>query len=339
VVQLDLRLGHRRIELRDDGLSPRRTLVLCLTHGGEANILRRVRLLPSLLWLCLAACASAPEKMPFAEAMKSAVAEAPPKASLKSDPRFEAELRAFIEGAQAARKGAVPGSPMPVEQSAAWAKLLADVDGFLSRPAAQMSALDLARARGVLESELEFDAQAYGDIAPDTAAAAQGAVRRLTRRLNELLAMHHRPKVTPRAFSWPVSPVLVTSPFGDRVHPMTGDWRMHKGIDVAAEVGQPVRAAFSGTVLFAGWAGAHGKSIHLWHDSHWTTRYSHLSGWQVGPGDVVQKGQIIGYAGSTGQSTGPHLHFELLHEGEAVDPEEELPQPPPPPTAMPMAAR
>lgn len=288
--------------------------------------------------LTTAACATAPQRMSFADAMRSAEATAQPRPALRSDPRFEGELRAFIDGAQAARRSATAGAPMPVDRAQAWAALLGQVEAFLARPVSRTSPLDLARARVVVESELEFDAQTYGDIAPETVAAAQGAVRRLTGRLNELMAMQQRPKVTPRAFSWPVAPVLVTSPFGDRVHPISGDWRVHRGVDVAAEVGQPVRAAFTGTVLFSGWGGAHGKTVHVWHDSHWTTRYSHLSAWQVQPGATVLKGQIIGYAGSTGASTGPHLHFELLHEGEAVDPELELPAPPSP-GALPMAAR
>lgn len=293
---------------------------------------------PSLFALTvLCSCASQPDKMSWAEAMKSAAPPARKRPALESDPKFDASLRAFIEGAQAARKAAAAiGAPMPATQEAAWVKLLGDVDAFVAQPLGKTSTLDLARARVVVESELEFDAQAYGDIAPKTAAAAQGTVKRLTGRLNEILALSHKPKVEPNRFAWPLAPVVVTSPFGDRVHPLTGARRPHRGVDVLAELGQPVRAAFSGTVLFSGWNGAHGKTVHLWHDSHWTTRYSHLSGWQVDSGEVVAKGQIIGYAGSTGQSTGPHLHFELLHEGAPVDPESELPLPV---ESFPVAAR
>ena len=103
-----------------------------------------------------------------------------------------------------------------------------------------------------------------------------------------------------------------------------------------AELGQPVKAAFAGTVVFSGWHGAHGKQVHLVHGGRWATTYSHLSSWEVESGEYVKKGQIIGYAGSTGSSTGPHVHFELLHEGEAVDPEAELP---PPPQGFPLATR
>ena len=117
-------------------------------------------------------------------------------------------------------------------------------------------------------------------------------------------------------------------------NPLSGAWRLHRGVDVVAELGQPVKAAYSGTVVFAGWNGAHGKTVHVVHDGRWSTRYSHLSTWDVRAGDTVKKGELIGFAGSTGQSTGPHLHFELLREGEPVDPEGELPAPVGPFTPM-----
>jgi murein DD-endopeptidase MepM/ murein hydrolase activator NlpD len=277
---------------------------------------------PVFLSLTLVACAAVPDKMSWREAMKSAKASVDPV--VKSDPSFEAALRAFIDASQGARKGA-NGGAMPAAQAEAWVKLLAQVDAFVAKPTA--APLDLARARVVVEGELEFDAQTYGDIAPQTAAAAQNAVRRLTARLNERLVLTRRPRVDPHNFGWPVTPVLVSSPFGDRVHPLSGTWRAHRGVDVVADLGQPVRAAYSGTVVFSGWNGAHGKQVHLVHDAHWSTRYSHLSGWHVQAGETVTKGQVIGFAGSTGQSTGPHVHFELLHEGEPVDPEAELPEP------------
>jgi len=258
--------------------------------------------------------------------MRSGAPAPAPKPRLKSDPKFEAELKAFIEQAQAARRSSAGGSAMPAAQAEAWQKLLADVDAFLARRSGSL--MDLARARMVVEGELEFDGIAYGDIDAKTAEAARAAVQRLTARLEELMQVKRRPPVTPRQFAWPVAPVMVSSPFGDRVHPFTGTWRLHRGVDVVAEVGQPVKAAFTGTVMFAGWNGAHGKTVHIVHDAQWSTRYSHLDTWEVESGRVVRKGQIIGFAGSTGQSTGPHLHFELLREGVPVDPELELPAPP-----------
>ena len=80
-------------------------------------------------------------------------------------------------------------------------------------------------------------------------------------------------------------------------------------------------AAEEGTVIFSSWNGAHGRQIELQHDAHWGTRYSHLNVLMVRPGTVVKRGQLIGLSGKSGQTTGPHLHFELRRDGDALDPE------------------
>jgi murein DD-endopeptidase MepM/ murein hydrolase activator NlpD len=105
------------------------------------------------------------------------------------------------------------------------------------------------------------------------------------------------------------------------VHPIAGDTRFHAGIDLEAPLEQPVRAAEVGTVVFSAWNGAHGKQIELQHDAHWATRYSHLDVLLVRPGTVVKKGQVIGLSGQTGLTTGPHVHFEIRRDGDALDPE------------------
>jgi murein DD-endopeptidase MepM/ murein hydrolase activator NlpD len=290
---------------------------------------------------CLAAvfgCAAPThEKMSWAEAMPLPAPrphKSPPRDPL-ADPKFEAALQGFQDGAQAARKSAENGAAMAAPQVQAWDELLGRVDAFLQKAPGFTSLLDAARARAVVEGELELDAQAYGDIPLSTAQGAQAAAKRLAGRVHDLLALQQLKRVSPLRFVWPVSPVVITSPFGDRVHPITGDYRMHRGVDLAAGLAQPVYAAFAGTVVFAGWNGAHGKQVQLVHDGHWSTHYSHLSNWSVQSGDVVAKGQLIGVAGSTGESTGPHVHFELVHDGETVDPEEELP--PPPEVPLPVA--
>jgi murein DD-endopeptidase MepM/ murein hydrolase activator NlpD len=274
------------------------------------------------------------DKMSWSEVMPPRPAAPARKVDLKKDAAFGAALQAFIDAGQASRKDLSGGAAMPLAQVSAWTAVLAEVDAFLSRPAKQQSAFDAARARVVLEGELELDAQAYGDIPEQVPVAAQAAVKGLSARLGELLTLRDLKHVDPRRFVWPVSPVVVTSPFGDRVHPITGDYRMHRGVDLLAELAQPVHAAFAGTVVFAGWNGAHGKQVQLVHDGHWGTHYSHLSSWWVSNGDVVAKGQVIGVAGSTGESTGPHVHFELVHDGETVDPEGQLPEPPPAPAPV-----
>ena len=107
----------------------------------------------------------------------------------------------------------------------------------------------------------------------------------------------------------------ITGTFGED----RGDHR-HKGIDIAAPIGTPVRATASGRVSKAGVGSGYGNVIYLGHSDGIETRYGHLSGFEVSEGDVVQKGQVIGYVGNTGRSTGPHLHYEVRDGGTAVDP-------------------
>jgi murein DD-endopeptidase MepM/ murein hydrolase activator NlpD len=124
-------------------------------------------------------------------------------------------------------------------------------------------------------------------------------------------------------------PVDITSVFGWRVHPITGEWRFHSGTDLGAPMGTPVLAAYSGRVSLAEMLGGYGLSILLDHnEGKQETRYAHLSQVFVKPGQWVQQGTVIGLVGSTGNSTGPHLHFEALQatsEGmTAMDPTAEL---------------
>jgi murein DD-endopeptidase MepM/ murein hydrolase activator NlpD len=114
-------------------------------------------------------------------------------------------------------------------------------------------------------------------------------------------------------FIWPVSGTL-TSSFGWR-------WgRMHEGIDIAAPGGAPIAAAASGVVIYAGWMGGYGNLVVIDHGGGIATAYAHQSSIAVGNGAPVAQGQVIGYVGSTGHSTGNHLHFEVRVNGAAVDP-------------------
>lgn len=107
-------------------------------------------------------------------------------------------------------------------------------------------------------------------------------------------------------------PVPITSLFGWRMHPISGDWRFHSGTDLAAEVGTPVLAAFAGKVTIADFMGGYGLTVVLEHpEAAQETLYAHLSQILVRPGDTVEQGTVIGLVGSTGNSTGPHLHFEV----------------------------
>jgi murein DD-endopeptidase MepM/ murein hydrolase activator NlpD len=115
-------------------------------------------------------------------------------------------------------------------------------------------------------------------------------------------------------------PGIVSSNYGPRMHPILGYTRMHRGVDFRAGYGTPILAVQTGYVSMAGWAGSFGQHVELAHGGGLSTTYSHMSGIAVRSGELVQQGQVIGYVGATGLATGPHLHFELHRNGEAINP-------------------
>ena len=118
----------------------------------------------------------------------------------------------------------------------------------------------------------------------------------------------------------PVTGFRLTSEYGMRVHPVLGGRRAHKGIDMASPVGTPVHAPADGVVGKAEWFSSYGLYIQIEHGGELQTRYGHLSRLNVAAGQFVHKGDLIGYVGSTGRSTGPHLHYEVRVAGESVNP-------------------
>ena len=121
-----------------------------------------------------------------------------------------------------------------------------------------------------------------------------------------------------------VGEVEFTSGFGVRIDPFLGRPAMHTGLDFRAAMGDPVRATANGKVASAGWAGGYGRMVEIDHGNGLSSRYGHLSEIGVKVGDQVKIGQVIGAVGSTGRSTGPHLHYETRIDGEAVDPQKFL---------------
>ena len=118
----------------------------------------------------------------------------------------------------------------------------------------------------------------------------------------------------------PVAGSMITSGFGSRLHPILGYVRPHTGIDMAASRGTPIVAADSGQVMEASYEGGYGNSILIYHGGGFATFYGHMSGFAVSTGQMVQRGQVIGYVGSTGLATGPHCHFEVRVNGVAQNP-------------------
>lgn len=119
---------------------------------------------------------------------------------------------------------------------------------------------------------------------------------------------------------WPTKGGIISSPYGGRSGPIGGGYDWHPGVDIAVDFGEPVYASAMGTVEVAGWNGGYGRYVRIDHGNGYETAYGHMSGLAVAPGQSVRKGEIIGFVGSSGYSTGPHVHFEVFVDGQNVDP-------------------
>lgn len=140
--------------------------------------------------------------------------------------------------------------------------------------------------------------------------------------MKELLAAMEKRSNSLNAFPdlWPTAGGVISSDYGGRTAPIGGGYDWHPGIDIAVDFGAPVYAAASGTVEQSGWNGGYGRFVKIDHCNGYETAYGHMSGIAVADGDTVRKGDVIGFAGSSGYSTGPHIHFEVLVDGQYVDP-------------------
>ena len=118
----------------------------------------------------------------------------------------------------------------------------------------------------------------------------------------------------------PINYTRFSSPFGYRIHPIYGDWRFHYGVDLSAPQGTPIYATRGGRVTYATYDSSSGYYVSINHLDGFVSKYLHMTHYIVSPGQYVAAGQIIGYCGSTGASTGPHLHFSLYYNGSAVNP-------------------
>ena len=128
-----------------------------------------------------------------------------------------------------------------------------------------------------------------------------------------------QPAPVSAGMTWPVAG-HITSYFGYRYHPILHFTRFHAGVDFGASWGSPIVAAADGQIAAAGWAGGYGRQVRIAHGGGLVTSYSHMSSIVASPGSYVRAGQVIGYVGSSGLSTGPHLHYEVLRSGVPVNP-------------------
>jgi murein DD-endopeptidase MepM/ murein hydrolase activator NlpD len=226
--------------------------------------------------------------------------------------------------------------------------LLAEAAAFRLEANAIQADLDIEfdalEAKQAVQIELKAELDARRAAWEASLAEAEAAERQLTnfikseeKRVKELLAEKRREAlaaaaraagrgqanigaVTTTGWIWPTAGGIA-SPFGQRLHPILGYYRMHTGLDVGGRPGQSIWAANEGIVIRVGYNGGYGNSVVVQHDNGVTTVYAHMSGFgNIAVGDFVFAGDTIGYVGSTGLSTGPHLHFEIRVSGVPIDP-------------------
>jgi len=292
--------------------------------------MRRFALLPLLSML--AACASAPPaKESWAEA-GFAASEAEENASEIPVSAEELAARARLGplavatqsfgGAERVLRSQNLGRSMPVEAVRTWSALFSTIDRALAGHL-RASRNDLLRARVAAAAELAADRAAYRGMPEGLDAAVEARVRGLANRLHG-----RRPPRVDDSFAWPVHPVVITSLFGPRLDPIDHQsWKRHEGVDIAADKGELVTAAARGVVVEAGPRRGYGLLVAIRHDDGAITRYGHLSQILTARGLTIERGGALGLAGSTGRSTGPHVHFEVWRHGRAQDPLEELGDP------------
>ncbi|MFB5083356.1 M23 family metallopeptidase [Symbiobacterium thermophilum] len=179
--------------------------------------------------------------------------------------------------------------------------------------------LKLGRLPSSMDSSLQSSRAVRAQLARQLA-QLRDSVRALADGRDQLAAkldyLAHKPA------GWPVYGAEITDPFGPRWSPFGYGWQFHDGIDLGQDYGTPVYATGAGTVVYADWLeGGYGRCVIIDHGYGYRTLYAHLQDWNVFEGQEVERGDLIGWVGSSGLSTGPHLHYEVLVNGVAVDPE------------------
>ncbi|ORU00487.1 Membrane protein [Anaerovibrio sp. JC8] len=180
----------------------------------------------------------------------------------------------------------------------------------------QRNMLDKKQAQQVLLEKAEYDREVSQQAYEEIMAASQEITRMIQR--SQMVGGSYVAGGS-GAMIWPLDGPI-TSEFGWRTHPIFGTQRYHSGLDIGGDYGLPIVAAASGTVIHAGWISGYGYTVIIDHGGGITTLYGHNESLLVGEGESVTQGQTIAMCGSTGNSTGPHCHFEVRENGEPVSP-------------------
>ncbi len=193
---------------------------------------------------------------------------------------------------------------------------------------------DIAEAAAVISS-LQSDISSNSAFLSQLSAQEKALQDEINKKVDELNAQQKPSSggssggsaVGTGSLVWPSYCTYISSRQGPRIHPITGEYKNHGGTDIAASYGTAIWAADSGTVVRSsdGWNGGWGNYVMIDHGNGMQTLYAHMSSRAVSVGQTVSRGQVIGYVGSTGMSTGPHLHFEMYVNGSRIDPETRYP--------------
>ena len=247
----------------------------------------------------------------------------------EADQRMLQELESISKEIEADRESLE--TELAAQQAAKDA--LAEQEATLQTQRAEADALliDLAAAYDNLTDEYlanEAEEEALrkeimeAQAAYEAALSAEEAERLAQQNQNNVAGSGSTSNVTPSTsgFVSPLSSAYVTCAYGWRIHPIWGDRRFHSGVDLAASQGTPIYAIAAGTVTTATYGDANGYYVSISHGNGYGSVYCHMTNYVVSVGESVSQGQVIGYVGSTGWSTGPHLHFEIHVNGSAVNP-------------------
>lgn len=299
----------------------------------------RSREAAALVWAVLnfgLACEHAQDRWTISDAIPSVAAS--PKPPLQAarlvevpslDPvvaiqRLELDLRTFSIGlARFRREARNPDGPWTLDELATWTHVLERMERAAIFPAGTFPVRSLIQVRVILEAERERASRP--PLPEPIQTRVDDVFLWVDRRLRARRRSPAQPESTLR-LSWPVTPIILTSQFGYRKDPVLGgdQIRFHAGLDLAGQRGDPVQAAASGEVSTARVKGGLGRAVFVEHINGLTTVYGHLSKILVVEGMSVERGDILGLLGSSGRSTGYHLHFEVRRAGVPIDPLELL---------------